>query len=423
LYVAPSGNDANPGTLAAPLATPHRALALAAPGDSIVLRGGTYTINHALQITHIGLTLASYPGERARIAGNTTDVVNLTSLVVIYAARVTVDGLELEGGSYYGVKIDDYYGPVPGVTLRRLYVHHTGRDGLKIQKADGVIIEDCEIGFTGIRDSSNAEGIDMMATVGATVRRNHIHDTATNGIFVKAGTRQALVDSNVVERTGYSGILLGSESDAAFMRDGAQHEASDSTARNNLVIDAAYAGLGSIAGNNVRFEHNTVVRAARLGQAAFRAAPNQYGTPSRGIVLLNNVFWLAPASMRPMVHLYHHEGALISDGNIWFSPGGRYQFWREPANGAANYWTDLAQWRSGMNSDWSSQATDPHLDAAASYLPLAGSPAIDRAVAIPQLTLDISGIIRPQGLASDIGAAERPATTRPFPPTGLRIVR
>ena len=423
LYVSPSGNDGNPGTIAAPLATPQRALALATAGDSIVLRDGTYTLTRALQITQAGLTVGSYPGENARIVGNTTDVVNLTSLIVVYAARVTLDRLELEGGSYYGVKIDDHYGPVQGVVLRGLHVHHTGRDGLKVQQADGVVIEDCRIGFTGMRDPTNAEGIDMMATVGATVRRNHIHDTATNGIFVKAGTRQALVDSNVVERTGYSGILLGSESDAAFMRDGAQHEAIDSTARNNLVIDAGYAGLGSIAGSNVRFEHNTVVRAARLGQAAFRTAPNGYGTPSRGIVLLNNVFWLAPTSVRPMAHFYQYEGALVSDGNIWFSPSGRYQFWRESASGPASYWSDLLQWRIGMNSDWSSQAVDPRLDAAASYRPLADSPAIDRGVTTVQAALDITGIARPQGPAPDVGASERASSTRPSPPTALRVVK
>ena len=38
------------------------------------------------------------------------------------------------------------------------------------------------------------------------------------------------------------------------MRNGALHEAIDSIARNNIVVDAALAGLGSIAGDNVRFE-------------------------------------------------------------------------------------------------------------------------------------------------------------------------
>ena len=423
-YVAPAGNDQNIGTLAAPLATPERALVLSSPGDTIVLRGGTYTLVRSLQIRMSGLTLASYPGERARLVGGTTDVVDLTSLIVVYGNHVTLERLELEGASYYGVKVDDYYGPVTGVALRALYVHHTGRDGLKIQKADGLIVEDCEIAFTGVRDASNAEGIDIMATIGVTVRRNYIHDTATNGLFVKAGTRQALIEQNVVERTGLSGILLGSESGAEFMRDGAVQEAIDSTARNNIVIDAAYAGLASIAGDNIRFEHNTVVRAARAGQAVFRAAPNEYGTATRGVVLRNNVFWLSASSARPMVHLDRYEGALTSDGNIWFSPDGRYQFWREPSGGAASYWSDLSQWRSGMNADWHSQARDPRLEAGGAFRPLAGSPAIDHGVTVTSVVVDYAGIARPQGAAADIGAHERPVGTNPpSAPTNLRIIR
>ena len=53
-----------------------------------------------------------------------------------------------------------------------------------------------------------------MGSIGAIVRGNYVHDVATTGIYVKAGTRQAAIDSNRVERTGHSGILLGSESDA-----------------------------------------------------------------------------------------------------------------------------------------------------------------------------------------------------------------
>ena len=67
LYVSPSGNDSNPGTLAAPLATPGRALAVAAAGDTVLLRSGTYSITRSLTITKRGVTLRSYPGEWARI--------------------------------------------------------------------------------------------------------------------------------------------------------------------------------------------------------------------------------------------------------------------------------------------------------------------------------------------------------------------
>ena len=417
LYVSPTGHDSNPGTLTAPLASPARALALAVAGDTVLLRGGTYSLTRPLTITQAGLTLASYPGERARIVAATTDLTNLTSVIVVYSSRVTIERLEIEGASYYGIKLDDYYGPQTGISLRGLYVHHTGRDGIKVQSADGLVIEDSEVAFSGVRDASNAEGIDIMGSVGVTVRRNYIHDSATNGIFVKAGTRQALIEANRIERSGYSGILLGSESGAEFMRDGALQEAIDSVARNNIVIDTGSSGLGSIAGDNVRFEHNTVINAARTTQAVVRVAPNSYGTTTRNVTLHNNVLALAPGSTRPMVHFYNYSGPLTSDGNIWFSPDGRYQFWREFSSGSGNYWTSLSQWRSGMNVDMNSQAVDPRLDAAALYRPLADSPALDRGV-VTQVTADYAGVVRPQGIGFDIGAHERAvATATPTEPT------
>ena len=99
LYVTPAGSDANSGTLAAPLATPGKALALAAAGDTILLRAGTYTITRTLSITQVGLTLRSYPGERAKIVAGTGDLTNLTSVAVVYASRVTIEDLELQGAS------------------------------------------------------------------------------------------------------------------------------------------------------------------------------------------------------------------------------------------------------------------------------------------------------------------------------------
>jgi hypothetical protein len=422
LYVSPAGNDMSPGTLAAPLATPGRALALAAAGDTVMLRSGTYSITRSLTITQPGLTFRSYPGEWARIVAGTTDLTNLTSVVVVYASRVLVADLELQGASYYGIKLDDREGPQSGIVIRGVKIHHTGRDGIKTQNADGVLIDLCEIASTGVRDASNAEGIDVMGSRGAIVRRNHVHDIATTGIFVKAGTRQAVVESNRVERTGHAGILLGSESAAEDMRDGALYEASDSVARNNIVSDTAMAGLGSIAGDNVRFENNTVINAARSSQAVFRAAANEYHTAPRNIVLKNNVLVLAPASSRPLIHLNNYAGTIVSDSNAWFSANGRYGFWRDSTSGPNSYWTSLDQWRNGTNADRRSRAIDPQVDAADLYRLLPGSPAADTGEPLAEVAFDYSGTPRPVGAAVDIGAHEGAA--RPLAaPSGFRVVR
>jgi Protein of unknown function (DUF1565) len=74
LYVSPSGNDANAGTLAAPLRTVQRAVDLAQPGYTIFLRGGTYAPSTNIQVLKNGtssqpITMRNYNNERAIIDG------------------------------------------------------------------------------------------------------------------------------------------------------------------------------------------------------------------------------------------------------------------------------------------------------------------------------------------------------------------
>jgi hypothetical protein len=414
LYVSPTGNDSNPGTLSAPLATPGRAVELAAAGDTISLREGRYTITRTLLITQPGLTVASYPGERAAIVGGTTDLSGLPALFFVYASSVTIANLELQGGSYYGIKLDDLYGPQTGQRIVGCYIHHTGRDGIKAQRADGAVIEDNEIAFSGVRDGSNAEGIDVIGSLGVTIRRNYIHDIATNGMYLKGGTVGGVVEKNLVVNTGQVGILLGSETDAQFMRNGVAHEAIDSIARNNVVVGTAMAGLGSIAGLNVRFENNTVVDAARTAQGAFRLATNQFGTSPEQVLFKNNVVALEASSVRPLVYTYQFTGTLVSDRNVWFSPNGRYEFWRETSAGTTR-WTSLAQWQQAMNVDGTSIAGDPLLNSADLYRPFPESPAIDAGETLAEVVDDYSDIVRPQGAGYDIGAHEG-ATSAPPPP-------
>ncbi len=44
IYVAPDGNDSNPGTIDQPFESIQKAQELASPGDTVFIRGGTYQI-------------------------------------------------------------------------------------------------------------------------------------------------------------------------------------------------------------------------------------------------------------------------------------------------------------------------------------------------------------------------------------------
>lgn len=448
LYVATNGSDSNDGSTpdwdgtgtVGPLATPGRALQLAndlatsdppVAIDFIYLRARSfapvdrrYTITRTLSITKPGLAISTYPADPARaaiVAGIKAN--SPASVIAVYASGVTVANLEIQGGAYYGIKLDDADGAQKDQAIIGNYIHHTGRDGIKAQRADNVRIEDNEIGPTGVRDGSNAEGIDVIGSIVATIRGNYIHDITTNGLYVKGGTRYAVVEKNLVVNTAYAGILLGSETDAEFIRnhagnygdsDGSNpegHEALDSVARNNIVVNAGMAGVGTVAGRNVEFFNNTLVNVARTHQGAFRAAPNQHGTLPQQFTFKNNVAILDASSSRPLVYLSKACG-LTSDHNLWFSTGGPYSFVLDSTPCGSATYSSLLAWRNGTGHDAHSVDLDaaglqPGLDGNDLYRPLAGSPANDAGTPLATVTDDYLGVPRPQGSGHDVGAQER----------------
>lgn len=68
-YVAPTGSDSASGHRSAPLSTVDAAIAKAAAGDTIVLRGGVY--HQGFTVTKDNLTLRGAPGESAVLDGAT----------------------------------------------------------------------------------------------------------------------------------------------------------------------------------------------------------------------------------------------------------------------------------------------------------------------------------------------------------------
>ncbi|MFZ1286356.1 MAG: right-handed parallel beta-helix repeat-containing protein [Candidatus Phosphoribacter sp.] len=67
IIAAPNGNDASPGTLAAPVRSLNRALALAPAGGTVVLRAGVY---HESVTISRAVTVQSYPNEAVWLDGS-----------------------------------------------------------------------------------------------------------------------------------------------------------------------------------------------------------------------------------------------------------------------------------------------------------------------------------------------------------------
>lgn len=74
LVVAVNGSDDNPGTVEEPLGSIQKAVDLARPGTSILLRGGTYAVTTNIQILKSGepgrpIRLSNHPGEHVVVDG------------------------------------------------------------------------------------------------------------------------------------------------------------------------------------------------------------------------------------------------------------------------------------------------------------------------------------------------------------------
>src|SRR5215471_12381539 len=326
IYVSPAGRDSDPGSINRPVASGGQALGIAEPGDTVYFRAGRYELSHFLWVNKPNITIASYPGELAIIDEPTDEISGLQAVFIIVASNVSLVGLDIRGGSYYGVKIDVANDrPTSGVSIRKCRVHHTGADCIKTFNADNLLIEDCEIGPSGVRDPSNAEGIDSVGSIGAVIRRCYIHDTATNGLYLKGGARDGVVENCRIENTnGFSAILLGQDTDRAYMRGAARYEAVNCVARNNIIAHTGAAGVGTYSGYDIRFENNTLIDVANAAQAGLWIVTNSARVPAAKVVFKNNI--VVMSSDRPFAFVQNLTDHLDSDSNIYYNTRGTYAF-------------------------------------------------------------------------------------------------
>ena len=133
-YVSPTGNDASPGSLAAPFATIPKAVSVTAPGDNIYLRGGTHSYSATITISKAGTSTApikmlAYPGERPLIDFRTQPygAANRGILITTAASYWQFIGLEIAHAGDNGVKVEGSH-----LRFERCAFHHNGDTGLQI---------------------------------------------------------------------------------------------------------------------------------------------------------------------------------------------------------------------------------------------------------------------------------------------------
>lgn len=402
-YVATNGNKSNPGTANAPWRTLQFAVDAIAPGDTILVKAGTYVgcrIGNSGQIGAVK-TLKAEPGAAVLInAPGPSNKHSSNIEIELFDSTVSywvIDGFEISNSPRHGVdiRITSY------ITVQNCYTHHNGTptvrgDGVFLAFSDYPVIQNNETSFNsehGIYHSNSGDH--------PTIRGNRSHDNASCGMHFNGDLSQggdgiisfAVIEKNIIYENG---ALGGS----AINCDGV----SDSIIRNNLLYNNHASGISLYAidaaegSSRDKVYNNTIIQAAGarwcINIPASSGAPNPTGN-----VIKNNILY-QPDSARGSVLIYSSGvSGFESDYNVVV---------RFSINGGDST-TSLAAWQSLGYDQHSISATPSALfvdPANNNYHLKNGAAASNAGTSLAEVTDDLSGFARPQGRAYDIGCYE-----------------
>lgn len=184
LYVAPDGSDDGDGSLAQPFATLARATSTVRPGQTIALRGGTYTPGDTTTLGVSGtasarITVSGYRNERPVIDGSGLGADRWT--VVVTGSNLTVQGLEIRDSPSHALVCSSCRHDV----FRRLSLHGNGT-GLTLRDAGtvGNTVADSDFYDNHSTDGTAGTGLAIMfgSGIGNVVRGCRSYRNAVEGV-------------------------------------------------------------------------------------------------------------------------------------------------------------------------------------------------------------------------------------------------
>jgi len=336
VYVSTTGVDApGNGSISAPYRTINYALDpnRATPGSTIILRGGTYQEGMNVRIRTPNITIKSAHNEWAVI-----DFSNKAPGDESSAVRFDVDDAGSSGGRLQSVEvIGGYYAVcletkwdwgmsdisgVSNIIIEDCVIHDSTDDAVKLKP----LCSDVTIRYNRIYNSGrghlsnplfvtgqcNAEGIDNVNSDRMHVHNNHIHDICSTGVYAKGGAVDALIESNLIERCYASGIMIGFDTSPQFFSTNTNpryYENIRGVARNNLIIDTGWEGIGFYAAQDAQAYNNTLVNATCYGTGNFHT-PIYFGCANQDWANTNG----CPPNINPSVHhnIVHQPSSFTS---------------------------------------------------------------------------------------------------------------
>jgi hypothetical protein len=400
-YVATTGNNSNPGTNASPWRTIQHAVDSIGPGDTILVKSGTYAgcrIESSgspnavctLKADTGASVLINVPSSAQRHNSN-IEIENFDETVRYWV----IDGFEVANAGRYGIDLRD----TEYITVQNCFVHHSVVTGIFLAFGYHPLIqynESANNGEHGIYQSNSGDY--------PIIRANRLHHNVGAGLHMN-GDRNftpgdgvisyALVEKNIVYENGTGG-------GSGINCDGVN----DSLIRNNLLYNNHASGIslyaidGSQGSSRNQVYNNTIIMASDGRWCVNIGASTEGQSEPVGNKIKNNILY-TPHSFRGSISTYENDTpGFESDYNVVVN---RFSI----DQGGTN--RSLAQWQA-FGYDLNSIIATPSAlfvnPAANDYHLTSGSPAFNTGTALTNVVDDLENIPRPQSTGHDIGCFE-----------------
>jgi len=468
-FVAPNGNDANPGTSDRPWRTIQKAANTVAPGSTVYVRGGVYNEKVMMNVSGAPgqpIVFQSYPGETAIIDGSgLTPPEGWSALLDIRdKSHLVIKGFELrnyqtakknhmpmgifvtgagdniqilnnkvhhietnykgsEGGDAHGIAV---YGTRAPQGLTNIVIDGNEAYALKLGSSESVVVNGNVDGFritdNVVHDNNNI-GIDAIGFEGKApdpavdqarnglIARNTVYNIDSYGNPAYGTDRSAdgiYIDGGtriVVERNITHDCNIGIE----LASEHAGRSTSFITMRNNFIYHNTSMGIAIGGYDTLRGStESCVIVNNTLFHNDYRKEGNGellVQFDTRNNVIKNNIFYANNVNAL-IVNPYAENTGNVVDYNLYFAPGGA-------ANSTWQWknveYTGFAAYQAGTGNDAHGLFVDPKLVSTSTFdLHLqTNSPAVNHGQTISDAgDKDIDGQPRVQGKAIDIGADE-----------------
>ena len=204
--LAPVIADANPCTKVVNAGQSIQAAAATATGNAVVcVRAGVYSEQIKLKAKNAGITLMSYPGERAIIDGrNQVPAVTAKNstppLILVDGENITVDGFEVRNSAARGVTVSK-----SNVTVRNMFIHDNKGIGILVSSATNtnirnVLIENNVVHNNILKNVDGAAGgnaLTFIQSENSTARGNVISHNYGEGLVAGRYSRNITLEDNI----------------------------------------------------------------------------------------------------------------------------------------------------------------------------------------------------------------------------------